>query len=227
MVLDEQIKKHIVEQLYWDDRVNAADVRVTSVDGRVVLAGSVPHYTALKAAEQDAWRVPGVKLVENELTITYPPETAVPEDEEIGINIRSKLLWSSDVDPSTIDVSVIAGIATLEGTVDSYWKKVKAEILAYDIIGVTQVENRLAVVPTRDIFDEAIGESIIAALDRNRLIDLDTIDIEVENGVVTLSGSVPDYDALQAAQDAAAHTPGVVDVKPELVIAKTKEAASA
>lgn len=227
MITDKQIKKHIVEQLYWDDRVNAADVRVTSVDGRVVLAGNVPHYTALQAAERDAWRVPGVKSVENQLVIRYPAEAAIPADDELRLNILSKLLWSSDVDPATIEVSVAAGVATLEGTVDSYWKKVKAEVLAYDVIGVNLVENRLAVVPTRDILDEAIGESIMAALARTRGVDLAAVDVQVENGVVTLSGAVPDYKTLQAVRGAAVHTLGVVDVQTELVISRAKETVAA
>jgi osmotically-inducible protein OsmY len=223
MILDEQIKKQVVEHLYWDDRVNAADVRVTSVDGRVVLAGSVPSHMALQAAERDAWSVPGVKSVNNRLIISYAAVPAVPADDEVAATIQSKLLWNSNIDPSTIDISVAAGIVTLEGTVDSYRKKMKAEILAYDVIGVTLVENRLAVVPSRDIVDEVIGEAIVDALDRSGAFDFDTLDVQVENGVVTLSGTVPDARVLRAARDAAAHTPGVVDVRSELEISKEED----
>jgi osmotically-inducible protein OsmY len=218
MTPDEQIKKQVVEKLYWDDRVNAADVRVWSDGGKVVLSGSVPSYQCLKAAEHDAWSVPGVKMVENRLTILYPAEEQMPTAEEVRAGIERKLQWSRDIDPTTMEVSVTAGVATLKGTVDSYWKKDKAEILAYDVIGVTLVENKLAVVPSRAVIDEAIGESVTAAIDRIGAIDINALDIKVENRTVTLSGTVPHYGALQAARDAAIHTLGVVDVEIQLVI---------
>ncbi|MDA8163534.1 MAG: BON domain-containing protein [Desulfobacteraceae bacterium] len=222
MTPDEQIRKQILDHLSWDARVHAAEVRVMCEGGRVVLAGSVPSHAGRWAAEQGAWGVPGVRMVHNRLAIRYPAEAEVPADDEIAINIRSKLLWNSDIDASNIEVAVAAGVATLEGTADSYWKKVKAEILAYDVIGVTQVENKLAVVPTRNIVDEAIGEDIVDALARSGAVDLEDIDVQVESGVVTLSGTVPDARALRIARDAAAHTAGVVDVKSELEIGKAE-----
>ena len=218
MTVDEQVKKHIVEQLYWDDRVNAADVRVECSEGRVVLSGTVANYAAKRAAENDALKTPGVAAIENRLEIFYPAETDLPSDQEISSRIASRLLWDSDIDAANIDVFVEGGIAVLEGTVDSYWKKVKAELFAFEIYGVTSVENKLAVVPTRDILDEAVAESITAALSRNSTVDANAIDVGVEEGRVVLAGSVEDWNAFLIAQDIAAYTLGVVDVTTNLVV---------
>ena len=83
---------------------------------------------------------------------------------------------------------------------------------------MTDVENRLAIVPTRTITDETIGTDIINALKRNVLIAAELVDVRVTNGVVTLSGSVPNWSALRAARNAAYHTAGVIDVRDSLAI---------
>jgi len=54
---------------------------------------------------------------------------------------------------------------------------------------------------------------------RNSLVDAETVDVRVVNGVVTLSGSVPNLAARRAARDTAWRTPGVVDVRENLRIA--------
>jgi hypothetical protein len=69
---DEDIKKDIVDALYWDRRVDASLVTVTVSDGNVMLGGSVPDRAALEAAEDDARVVGGkgrVQTVENRLRI--------------------------------------------------------------------------------------------------------------------------------------------------------------
>jgi hyperosmotically inducible periplasmic protein len=219
MISRERLKKDIVDQLYWDDRVDVAKVLVETEDnGRVRLSGTVPNFTAYRAAESDALAVRGVKTVQNQLRVSFPSDLAV-EDEEITAGISGGLLWYPNIDASKIEVTVNAGTVTLSGTVDSYWKKLKAEELAFDTGGVVWVINELAVVPTRDFTDELIAENVIGALRRHSVIlDPDSINVFVENGVVTLSGHVPDRQALKAAEDAARFTPGVVEVSNSLVV---------
>ena len=71
----EKIKKDITDQLYWDDRVDAAEVDIHVSDGKVELSGTVPTFNALRAAEMDAYTVPGVKEVKNDLALKLPPCT--------------------------------------------------------------------------------------------------------------------------------------------------------
>jgi len=49
---DEIKKQNIVDELTWDDSVNANDVTVKVIDGIVELNGSVPTYAAKAAAEE-------------------------------------------------------------------------------------------------------------------------------------------------------------------------------
>ena len=74
---DEQIKKAVVDMLYWDNRVDASNIDVEVTDGAVTLRGTVPSYTIKEAALFDAWKVIGVKKVDNNCYVKFP-STAKP-----------------------------------------------------------------------------------------------------------------------------------------------------
>jgi osmotically-inducible protein OsmY len=216
---DEEIKKDIVDELYWDDRVDAADVNVEVHDGRVVLSGTVPTYAARRAAEEDARAIlGGVGEIENRLTVKHPAWMPVPSDDEIESTIMNMLRWDAEINGSDVRAVSDAGWVTLKGTVPAYWQKLKAEDVALTVKGVRGVTNELAVVPSQKHEDKEIAEQIEAALERNVYVDPDRVDVKVNNGVVTLTGSVADRRAYRAARDAARFTPGVVDVINELTV---------
>jgi osmotically-inducible protein OsmY len=219
MRTDEQIKQDVVRELTWDYRVNAADVSVSVSNGVVTLTGSVPSYTARNFATSDAWGIAGVKKVNNLLTVTFPTTVTVPTDAEIQSNVESTLTWSASVDSTAIDVSVTNGTVTLEGTVDEYWQRWKAEDLVSDLTGVITVENHLTVVPTESYVDQDIAQDIEAALARNLYINAEDVTVKVEDGVATLTGTLPSYYARQRAYSAAANTLGVVEVNNNIVVA--------
>jgi osmotically-inducible protein OsmY len=113
---------------------------------------------------------------------------------------------------------VQAGVLTLEGTVDSLWKKHRAEVLVSDIAGLNEVMNSNAVVPTEKILDEVIARQVVAAIQRNTHLDVDDIDVRVRNGQVTLSGRVDSYFDRRKAYELALFTAGVVSIKDQLVV---------
>jgi len=47
-------------------------------------------------------------------------------------------------------------------------------------------------------------------------IDVNTVDIKVKDGIVTLSGTVPNQSACNAAQEVAANTMGVIELNNQL-----------
>jgi osmotically-inducible protein OsmY len=213
---EELIKRDVIDQLAWDTRINANRVEVSVDDHTVILGGSVPSYGSRIAAEADARAVFGVTDVENNLTVTYPTAVPVPSDGEIHSNINNVLLWDPELDATRVNVSVQNGRVTLEGSVDALWKKIEAENRVANISGVLTITNKLAVVPNESFADEVIGEDVENALDRNTLVNVDEIDVKVENGVVTLYGSVPAWTVDQAAYTTALYTDGVIDVNDNL-----------
>jgi len=216
--VEEEIKQDVVDQLAWDDRVNAAEIDVEVHDSTVVLRGSVPSWWARTSAVEDAESVPGVVLVEDQLTVRWPPVYA-PTDTELWDDVDRALRRNPNVDASRISIGVSDGTVSLDGTVDAYWKKLQAERIASDVTGVLEVENRLAVVPTSKITDERIASDIVGSLKRNALVDEERVDVMVSNGIVTLNGSVPNWATRRAVRRAAHLTPGVVNVHDNLVVA--------
>ena len=218
MPSDEKIKRDIVDQLYWDGRVDASDIHVAIADGNVVLRGTVPTYGASKAAETGAWTVSGVRSVDNNIAVKHKGSLRIPTDQEIRKDIEMILDWNPDIDAVGIKISVDGGEVILEGSVSSYWEKKRAEDLCGLIVGVREITNSLLVVPSESVLDQAIADGIAKALARNPHIDADSIDIRVRDGVVTLSGSVPNRTAFEAAQEAAQYSLGVVEIYNKLKI---------
>jgi osmotically-inducible protein OsmY len=215
---DELIKKDVVEQLYWSGRVDASDLTVEVEDGIVTLEGKVPTFLTWEAALESARIVPGVTDVVDNVDIKYPDTHRVPADEELEEEARSRLVWNPDLDASDIEVSVDNGMLALQGSVEAYWKKIHAEEIVSRLSGVLSIENELTVVPTDDVLDKRIADEVIGALERNVLIDPEEINVRVEEGEVTLTGTVPSWRAEQAAYEAALYTTGVVEVRDNLSV---------
>jgi hyperosmotically inducible periplasmic protein len=213
---DETIAKDVVESLYWDARVDASKVAVTVDEGIVTLSGTVPSYSFRAAASEAAWLITGVRDVLNEIKVVYPMEA--PTDSAIQDNIKDTLAWDSDLYPFGLSVSVVDGWVTLEGAVDAFWKKTRAEDLAFVRRGVVGLTNKIAVVPTQTVADESLAKTIVDALDRNMNVNVDDINVTVENGVVTLTGTVLNRSSKRAAYDTALYTRGVQDVRDQVTV---------
>jgi osmotically-inducible protein OsmY len=217
-IADEQIRTDIENQLFWDSRIDETGVTVTVVNGEVALKGSVSTFMAKQAAEDDAWVIPGVVAVENNITVEYPTTVTLPTDADIKSNVKNVFTWNAVIDTQDLEVSVSDGIVTLRGSVDSYWKMLRAEELVLDVRGVLGVVNEMAVVPTEDFVDETIAEDIVNALKRGPNLNVDDITVEVDDGVVTLTGTVPNAYGRTIARDAALYTPGVVGINNYLMV---------
>lgn len=214
----DRIKKDVKEQLAWDIRINDANINIDVKDHTVVLNGNVGSYMEKQAAEIDTWTIPGVSRVDNQLTIKNHPQENHPKDEEIKWNIASTFTLNSQIDETDIDISVNNGIVMLDGSVDQFWKKLYVEEIVFQVPGVIDVINMLSVVPEGKPYDEKIAFDITTALERIGDINLETVNIEVNNGKVTLKGSVPSWHAYSAAHNAAKYTRGVVDLTNKLII---------
>lgn len=215
---DEIRKQDIVDQLTWDDSVDANDVSVSVRNGIAELKGSVPTYATKMAAERDAYLVTGIAAVENKLEIDFPSGIAIPTDTEITGNVESKLIWDSQINATGIKVETTNGVVTLSGVVDSYWEKNLAEDLARNTSGVIDVLNDLAVNLAKSIVDIDVENDIIDAYRRSGLIDEEKINVNVNDGIVHLTGIVPNYLIKRQAYNLAMYTAGVIDVIDDITI---------
>jgi len=213
---DEEIKKNIVDQLYWDNRIDASKITVEVDQGVVMLSGTVPTYSARKRVHADAMTVPGVLSITDNTAVEYG-STALA-DEIIRSNIKKIIDWNPDVNAADMTVTVEKGWVVLEGAVETLWMKNQAEDVISNIGGVTGITNKLSVVPGKGILDEVIAKDIIEAMDRNVQVDVNSLNVKVDNGTVTLVGTVSTWSAYQAAYESALYTNGVTEIRNHLVL---------
>ncbi len=135
--------------------------------------------------------------------------------------IQARLQKDGDLKNNRIDVTVDNGVATLKGNVDTDAEKTRAAQLAM-IKGIVGVQNQLDVGSTgvKETFsDSAITAKIKTKLAEGHFGSLTDISVTTNNGVVTLSGSVPSEQARQRALDAARSSDGVMRVENDLTVA--------
>jgi osmotically-inducible protein OsmY len=214
VVSDELIKRDIVDQLYWDSSVDASKVKVAVSEGQVQLTGWVKYMRSRRAAESDASMIPEVVSVDNQIAIEPLPTERAVTDGELHNRIQQILSWTSDINYEDIKVYVETGWVILEGSVNIYWKKMMVEHFVSNLSGVLGVTNGIAIVPTEKITDKKIAKDIMSALERT--LDENMIDVKVEDGKVTLSGTIFNDGARRTAEDIAKHSAGVTEVISKL-----------
>jgi len=196
---DENAEKALDNALLTNLRVQSFDVNTTVENGVATLTGTVDNLEAKRAAESEASDTLGIRRVLNFLRVR--PETE-QTDAEIAIDVREALRNAPTVDRYDIAVAVYNGKAYLSGEVDSWYMKERAEETAAGVAGVVAIQNNLDVdYEYVAKTDQEIKEDIDSELWWSPFVDSDDIQVEVHSGVATLSGSVEDWDELEAARE--------------------------
>jgi osmotically-inducible protein OsmY len=218
MVTADQIKAHIVRHLKWDTSLKGSVIKVDYKDRIAILEGTVPTLMAHSIAQQDALNIPGVDKVENRLTVKYKHEHPDKADQEIQSALASILACTASTSAKRIKITVTDGKVDLSGETDSYWLKERIEDLAASVEGVRDISNQIKVSPVEKSSDSAVKKEIVSALARMEVDGLENIQIDVKDGVVTLSGTVPTWDTAFDLEDTARYTGGVIDVQSKLEV---------
>lgn len=130
-------------------------------------------------------------------------------DKELRRDVEQELEWEPAVDERKIGVSVVEGVVTISGEVDSYAEKWKAERAVERVVGVRGIVNELEVRSTSELTDTAIAEAATRALRWNVMVPADKIKVKVTKGWVTLSGQVSWEYQRRAAEQAVRNLSGV------------------
>src|SRR5690606_15323837 len=132
-------------------------------------------------------------------------------DEQIQRDVLEELKWDARVQPNEIGVSVMDGVVTLTGWVESYTKKWVAERTAHRIRGVKAVANDIEVrLPSAvDRTDADIGQAVTRALQWDAFVPIERLDVTVSRGWVTLQGEVEWQYQRRAAERAVRRLSGV------------------
>jgi osmotically-inducible protein OsmY len=212
---DEEIKSEVLFQLGWDSRVEKTEIGVTVKRGVVTLIGAVESYSKKLAAQQAAHRAPGVLDVVNEIEVVVPGNLS-RTDTEIARAIRHALEWNVLVPSDQIHSTVMDGWVTLDGNVEYYRERVDAERAVSHLPGVRGVTNRITV--DSRVEPESVKLLIEDVLERRADREASRIKVKVDNGEVTLTGSVNTWEEKRAILGAISHAPGVTSVRDHLFV---------
>ena len=213
---DEQINLDVFEELTWDPAIHVADLNIDTFDGRVTLTGTVHNYRTMEEATEAAYRVSGVRSVDNEMVVD-PSEPDIRTDSSIADSIKRALLLDYQVPDQRINVEVNNGHVTLTGSVDWAYQRQAEMNDMLKINGITSVENLITLTPPHASAED-IQRGIARAFARNAELADDKIMVEVEGGQVTLSGNVAFWSEYHLAEDIAWKSPGVTFVNNKIEV---------
>jgi osmotically-inducible protein OsmY len=211
---DTQIHHDVLEELKWDSRVDETEVGVEVDNGVVTLTGTVTSWAKRMAAQEAARRVIGVLDVANDIKVKIPGGIT-RTDTEIAQAVRRALEWDVFVREEKISSTVSDGWVTLEGTLERWSERADAERAVRNLTGVKGVMNKITVKPTAPATAD-VRQAIEEALERRAEREAKRIDVDVRDGIVTLTGSVHSWAERKSVVAAARFTPGVRDVEDRL-----------
>ena len=134
------------------------------------------------------------------------------DDRDIADAIENQYRFDHAINLNRIDVEVMDGIAELTGTVTNLKAKERATRIAELVKGVRSVSNRIQVDPPGEISEEGLRENVLMALLSDPATESYEVDVSVDDGKVTLTGSVDSYQEKQLAGHVAGSVKGVVEL---------------
>jgi len=212
---DAQLKADVTDELAWDPAINATNVGVMVKDGVVTLAGHLDSFAEKHAVERAVRRVAGVRGIALDLDVKLSSEHQ-RSDSEIAQAATAALGLNSLVPAGKVKVEVEDGWVTLTGEVDWGYQFASAEQCIRPLAGVRGLFNKITVKPR--VQSKDIAAQITAALTRQATREARNIGIEVEGGVVTLSGKVHSMAEHDAAMGVAFSAHGVSHVVDHLQV---------
>jgi osmotically-inducible protein OsmY len=138
-------------------------------------------------------------------------------DEQIQREIRERFVWEPEIEGAGITVTVVDGIAILEGAARGY-QRAAAERIAGATPGVRAVEDRLRLIDPLHPDDETLLHLAASALAADPVIPAGQVGVAVRNGIVELSGEVQRGAERAAAEAAVLDLPGVIDVRNAITV---------
>jgi osmotically-inducible protein OsmY len=183
---DQDISDAVSLELLIDQGVPSHLIDVWTVGGVVTLSGSVSSLMARERAADVVETVRGVRSVVNRIEVKTPDRS----DEAIARDIEKELLVNPVTESWQVEAKCEDGRVTLTGNVESWQEKQLAVRLARSVRGVSEVENYIAVDYANDRPDFEIKEEIENALTWDVYVDDAMISVTVENGEVSLTGTV-------------------------------------
>jgi hyperosmotically inducible periplasmic protein len=220
---DNQIQSTVAQKLAKKSAFS--DVKTAVEDGIVTLTGTVDLYQRKLDAAKDARKTASVQGVRNLITVAGPN---VP-DEQLEEKLATKLRYVRAGYDNTFDffaLGVKDGVVTVEGADRTGIGRDEALADIANMPGVKDVINNISLEPV-SMFDDGLRLRAVRMLYRDPVLSKYAIDparpirIIVENGHVTLYGTVDNMMDKNVAGIRASQLPGAFSVDNRLVVSKS------
>lgn len=210
-VADVAIQEDVLAELEWDPKVQVTEVGVTVEKGVVTLNGTVETAAEKMAAERAASRIAGVRAVANEIIVKRLGSG--PTDTDIAIAAAAALERNRAIPPGRIAIEVTGGgHVTLRGQVDWQFQRADATEAIRHLAGVRTVTNLITIQPQARANAWEIQSDIERAFLRHAQLDAEQIQVQVDGGHVTLTGTARSFAERRVAEEAAWRAHGVTQV---------------
>jgi hyperosmotically inducible protein len=166
----------------------------------------------------------GLLLTPAIAALSQEDTTPSPADAEISARVKGLLIRNEEVKANQVNVETERGVVQLSGFVDSEQAKEAATETARSVVGVTEVRNELIVRQGDRTASSATDDTLIEAKVKSELATnaglapATKVKVEVQNGVVQLSGFVTSDDQKHQAERIARQVAGVTEVRNDIAI---------
>ncbi|HUI93534.1 MAG TPA: BON domain-containing protein [Chitinivibrionales bacterium] len=207
---DKEIREDIRAKLDRDVYLAGLPVTVTVDRGSVLFTGTVGNAYERNRATDDAYEVPNVSNVVNDLKIAWweisgtRTGAPTPSDSSLAASVNNELEADLRIsEPWEVRVKAEGGHVTLQGTLPSLRQAILARQDAMEVVGVAWVTNRITVNGVwRNDLD--LLEDALFSIHSDYALTGDDITAEVNGGTITIRGSVKTpFEKSQAYLDAA------------------------
>jgi hyperosmotically inducible protein len=152
------------------------------------------------------------------------PASVQVDDAAITTQVKAALVGDATTNPLKVDVDTNEGVVRLSGTVEDPANRRRAEEVARKVNGVSRVVNDIQVgekTAAASADDSFITTKIKSKLTVSGDVNPFNIDVDTQNGVVTLSGRVAKPEAKAEAERLARETEGVKEVRNNITVGES------
>ena len=213
MKTDTELRHDVEHELEWDPSVAAGHIGGTASDGVITLTGEASTYAQRWNAERATERVAGVRGVANEIEIRTAGEH---NDTDIAKAALDSFEWNAALPSGQVMVTVSKGGVTLSGELTTDYLRRSAESCVRYLRGVKGVTDLITVKPNVEAKD--LKRNIDESIKRHAALDAERIVVKVDNGEVTLGGTVRSWAERRDAERTAWAGPGVRSVTNHLEV---------
>ncbi len=227
---DAALRYDVVSMIAASPAFSIYEISVAAAEGIVTLRGTVGSWNEKELVVQSTKGVSGVKSIVDHLDVDYSKRG---DDNHMRSLIEARLRNDVRIAERLVGVRVVDGRVSLTGSVDSLAQKQRV-IASAHVPGVKSVNaDALDIIVDRGwrrdresakASDEQIREALRDAYRLDPRTMRESFMIEVQNGEVTLTGSLSNLRARESAEETAWHTIAVKRVINHLRVAVKEDA---